>query len=113
MSHTNAAALQTLALSLGLALVFNDEGICDLLVDDDTIITLEGPPDERRCKSTASWGICPMPTRPTACAFCWRQTSTAKGQARPRLASTMSAARSCLENRLMCVPWGLPDWSPR
>jgi len=45
MSHSNAAAVHALSASLGIPLAFDDEGICEMVVDDDTTVTLEGDPD--------------------------------------------------------------------
>lgn len=45
MSNRNSAALQSLSVSLGIPLAFNSENTCELVLDDETVVTLEGEPE--------------------------------------------------------------------
>jgi len=66
MPHDNAAAVEDLARHLGIALSFNGDGVCELVVDGEASITLEGDPQDTTLRINGVVGHLPDPHEPGA-----------------------------------------------
>lgn len=66
MPHDNAAAIERLARHLGITLSFNGDGVCELIVDGDASITLEGDPHDMALRINGVVGHLPDPHEPGA-----------------------------------------------
>ena len=58
MHHDNSEALRALAATLEIPLSFNHDGVCDLVLNGNALITLEGDPQDPRCASTLWSALC-------------------------------------------------------
>lgn len=61
MAHNNADALDAFGRALNLNLSFNSDGVCDLILDDGTVITLEGDPAGTSLRVNGVVGHLPEP----------------------------------------------------
>lgn len=61
MAHNNAEALEAIARMLNLSLSFNSDGVCDLILDDGSVITLEGDPNGTTLRLNGVVGDLPDP----------------------------------------------------
>ena len=66
MVHDNAAAIDHLARHLGIALSFNRDGVCEIIVDGNASITLEGDPQDLSLRINGVVGHLPDPHEPGA-----------------------------------------------
>jgi len=63
---TNAQALQALAATLNIPLSFNAHGVCDVVMNGDALITLEGEPQGTTLRINAVVGALPESDSPQA-----------------------------------------------
>lgn len=66
MLHDNTAALEALACALKIPLALNDDGVCDLLLNGDALVTFEGSPQETTMRINGVVGDLPDPRSPQA-----------------------------------------------
>lgn len=66
MPIDNTAALQALASTLKIALTFNDDDVCDLVLNGDSLVTLEGNPQGTTLRINGVVGNLPDPQAPQA-----------------------------------------------
>ena len=66
MHHDNSEALRALAATLEIPLSFNDDGVCDLVLNGNALITLEGDPQGTTLRINAVVGALPEPDSPEA-----------------------------------------------
>jgi len=66
MPHDNAAAVERLARYLGIILSFNRDGVCELIIDGNVSITLEGDPHGTSLRVNGVVGHLPDPHEPGA-----------------------------------------------
>ena len=62
----NTDAIQALAAGVNTPLAFDDEGVCDLVLDGDAIVTLEGDPQGTTLQINGVVGTLPDPQEPQA-----------------------------------------------
>jgi hypothetical protein len=60
----NTDTLQALAAALNISLTFNDDHVCDLLLDGDALVTLEGDPQGTTLQLNGVIGPLPDPQSP-------------------------------------------------
>lgn len=61
MARDNAAAIECLAQEYGIHLAFNDEGVCAIVIDGDSVVRFEGEPQGTRLRISATVGHLPDP----------------------------------------------------
>ena len=66
MLNDNTAALQALASALKIALTFNDDDVCDLVLNGDALVTFEGDPQGTTLHINGVVGTLPDPQAPQA-----------------------------------------------
>jgi hypothetical protein len=66
MLQDNNQALQSLAATLNIPLSFNADGVCDLVMNGDALITLEGDPQSTALRINAVVGVLPEADSPQA-----------------------------------------------
>jgi hypothetical protein len=66
MLNDNTAALQSLASALKIALTFNEDDVCDLVLNGDALVTLEGDPQGTTLRINGVVGTLPDPQAPQA-----------------------------------------------
>jgi len=66
MLNDNTAALRALATALKIPLAFNEDGVCDLVLNGDALVTFEGDPQDTTMRINGVVGILPDPQDPQA-----------------------------------------------
>ena len=66
MLQDNTQALQALASTLSIPLSFNAYGVCDVVMNGDALITLEGDPQSTTLRINAVVGVLPEADSPQA-----------------------------------------------
>ena len=66
MLQDNTQALQALAATLNIPLSFNAYGVCDVVMNGDALITLEGDPQSTTLRINAVVGVLPEADSPQA-----------------------------------------------
>ncbi len=66
MLNDNTAALHGLATALKIPLAFNNDGVCDLVLNGDALVTFEGDPQDATMCINGVVGTLPDPQEPQA-----------------------------------------------
>lgn len=66
MAQNNSALLANLARSLNIELAFDSDNVCELLIDDDAVVTLSGDPDSTTLRILGVVGDLEDPSDPAA-----------------------------------------------